>query len=99
MGNLHGGATATIFDSCTSLALSIVRKEGFWELCGVSRVLNVTYLQSAGKNEEVEVMGEVVSAGKRMAHLRGEMRRVSDGGLVATCVHEKVDVGMDKARL
>ena len=66
MGNLHGGATATIFDNCTTVPVALMRKEWFWEVAGVSRTLNVVYLAPAQVGEEIEVVGELVSIGKRL---------------------------------
>ena len=65
-GNLHGGATATIFDNCTTYPIYLARAEGSWENPGVSRTLNVAYLTAVKEGEEVEVEAEVVSIGKRL---------------------------------
>jgi acyl-coenzyme A thioesterase PaaI-like protein len=74
MGNLHGGAAALIFDICTTTALAPISKPGYWQFAGVSAGLSVTYLRPVPCGSEVEVFSEVVSAGKRLATLRGEIR-------------------------
>ena len=113
MGNLHGGATALIFDLVTSLPIPLIRREGFWEMIGVSRTLNVSYLDAVKEGQEVEVTGEIMKLGRKLVHLRGTMRSVEAdgeaGGIVATCEHGKVNtdgvllppeqVGMVKAKL
>ncbi|KAI9756781.1 MAG: hypothetical protein M4579_003698 [Chaenotheca gracillima] len=91
-GNMHGGAIATIFDIITSFALATVAKPGIFQLSGVSRTLYVTYLAAAPVGEKVEVVGEVVSFGKRLCSLRGVMRKKSDGTVIATADHGKVNI-------
>ena len=66
MGNLHGGATATIFDTCTTFTIFLAREDGFWEWPGVSRTLDVVYLAAVKEGEEVEIEAEIVSIGKRL---------------------------------
>ena len=99
---MHGGATALILDVCTSLALVMIWREGFWENLGVSRTLNVTYVKPVREGEEVEVVAEIVAVGKRMCVIRGTMRRVrreregegegevEGGEVLASCEHGKV---------
>ena len=92
---LHGGATATIFDACTTTSLCLVNGEGFWEYMGVSRTLSVTYLAPARPGETVEIECEVLAIGRRLAGLRAVMsKRGKDGRRVpvATCDHGKVNV-------
>ena len=100
MGNLHGGAYAIILDTVTSFPLALVRAQGFWTMVGVSRTLNIAYLDSVREGDTVEVFSELVKVGKRMAHLRAVMRKIDErgvpGNIVATCEHGKVHVpGVD----
>ena len=77
-GNLHGGAMSLIFDDITTAALSIVGWQAVqaggapdwmegWQIGGVSRTLNVSYLRPVPVGEKVWVTGEVVgSLGKKL---------------------------------
>lgn len=91
MGNLHGGAAALIFDVCTTGALAPIAKPGFWQYAGVTRALNVTYLRPAPVNEEVDVVCEVVHAGKRLTTIKGEIRS-KDGKVLCMAEHLKVSI-------
>nr|POE85487.1 isoform 2 of acyl-coenzyme a thioesterase 13 [Quercus suber] len=99
-GNLHGGAQATIFDVCTSLAAQAIGRTGFWLNAGVSRVLTVNYLRPAPEGEDLLLECEVVQLGKTLALLKGTLRREHDGAIVSTCDHNKAavasKVGWDK---
>lgn len=100
-GNLHGGATATLFDFCTTLALLPLSRPAdgahpsFWLFLGVSRTLSVTYLRPAPEGEAVTIACTVLAIGRRTAAIRGEMRRKADGMLLATCEHDKVNTDPD----
>jgi len=91
LGNLHGGATSTLFDYCTTIAVAPLAKPGFWSMLGVSRTLNVTYLQPVPGGTRVVIECSVEHIGKRLCSLRGVMRRESDGVVLATCEHGKVN--------
>ena len=90
--NLHGGCSATLFDFCTTLPLALVNRPGFWQFMGVSRTLNVTYVRPVPAGAEVLLHCEIVHLGKKMASLRGTMRRKADGAIMATCEHGKVTI-------
>nr|POE65984.1 putative esterase f42h10.6 [Quercus suber] len=82
MGTFHGGAQATIFDVCTSWALAMIAKPGFWSTMGTTRTLVVNCLRPGMVGDYVLLETEIVQAGKRMALLRAEMRREKDGALI-----------------
>lgn len=92
MQNLHGGCAATLFDWCTTLPLAMINRPGFWQFMGVSRTLNVTYLRPAPAGEELLIEAEIVQVGKKMATLKGTMRRKRDGMVTAVCEHGKFNV-------
>ena len=104
-GTLHGGAFATIFDLCTTLPLTLIRQEGWWESTGVTRSLEVEYLGQVHVGEKIEVEAWIDGVvGPKSAKLRGVMRKVQkkalhdeqeqggnsrDGEVVAKCVQVK----------
>ncbi|KAJ6783437.1 hypothetical protein PWT90_01684 [Aphanocladium album] len=90
-GNMHGGAIATLFDWATSMPLALIAKPGFWSYMGVTRNLAVSYLRPAPVGTECLLEAEVVSAGRSLALLKGTLRRKSDGAILATCTHDKVN--------
>ncbi|KAH6700659.1 HotDog domain-containing protein [Leptodontidium sp. MPI-SDFR-AT-0119] len=89
-GHLHGGCCSTIFDFTTTCALAPIAKPGYWAFAGVSRTLNVTYIRPIPVGETVLIESEVVHAGKRLATIKGVMKRKSDGAVMAICEHGKV---------
>ncbi|KAF2691496.1 Thioesterase/thiol ester dehydrase-isomerase [Lentithecium fluviatile CBS 122367] len=91
-GALHGGAVSLIFDICTSTALNVCAREGFWDTGHVSRTLNCTYMRPVPQGEKIWIESEVVHLGKRMATLRGSIK--NEGGKVCyLCEHQKAAVG------
>ncbi|KAG6224659.1 hypothetical protein E4U34_000122 [Claviceps purpurea] len=92
LGNLHGGAAATLFDLCTTMPLVLISKPGFWQFLGVTRNLNVSYFRPVPKGEEVVIEAEAVQVGKRLATLKGVMRRKRDGEIVSICEHLKANI-------
>ncbi|QDS72129.1 hypothetical protein FKW77_003924 [Venturia effusa] len=94
-GNLHGGAVALIFDLCTSMTVSAVSREGFWDGAHVSRTLNCTYLRPAPEGTVLLVESTIVHLGKTMGQMTGVMRRKDDGKVCYTCEHGKAQVSFE----
>lgn len=105
-GNMHGGAVSTLFDVLTSVALVPHASEDGWTNAGVTRTLNCTYIRpiptafEPDQEEYIAVVATVVSLSKRMAVLRGIMRRYNEDGtlgdILALCEHGKVKVEYPK---
>ncbi|KAL4931296.1 PaaI family thioesterase [Aspergillus undulatus] len=105
LGNLHGGCAATLFDALSSMILLAVSKPGFFQLGGVSRHLNVTYLRPVREGEKVRLRASIVNVGKRLALLRGEIVKVIPGGgegegeVCMVCDHEKANTDPGPGKL
>lgn len=81
-GTLHGGAISTLFDVCTTVALATARREGFWEMAGVTRTLSITCLLPVFPGEEIEIVGEVVQIGKKLGKRERKAEVSLDGFLL-----------------
>ncbi|OTB08939.1 hypothetical protein M426DRAFT_316235 [Hypoxylon sp. CI-4A] len=95
LDNLHGGCAATILDLCTSMPLHLISKPGFWQYTGVSRTLNVTYLRPVPVGTTVYIKCEILSAGRNLCAIRGEIRSIAkdgrEGPLLVVCEHGKAN--------
>jgi len=87
-GNLHGGAASTILDQLTSLVLHMYTKPGYIENGTVTRTLTVTCLRPVMAGTKVRVEAELISMGKTMGNVRGEIKTM-DGKVCFACVHDK----------
>jgi len=96
-GNLHGGAAATLLDSLTSTALTVIAKPGFLDGGHVSRSITMTYLRPVPAGTTVTVECDVVAAGRNTAHIMGVIKTL-DGKVCVTCAHDKA-VFPKKAKL
>jgi acyl-coenzyme A thioesterase 13 len=96
-GQLGSGGHTTIFDSLSALAMIPLVRESYWDNgLGVSRTLNVTYLEAANLGERVVVFCEVVSATVEMCLIKCTMSRKSDGRRLSVCEHGKVNLSASK---
>ncbi|CAG5187574.1 uncharacterized protein ALTATR162_LOCUS11732 [Alternaria atra] len=97
---MHGGAAGVIFDMSTTTALCPVARPGFWEFMGgVTRSLNISYLKAVPINTKVRLNSKVVSVGKQMAMIRGDMTSLDGKTTYCTVEHHKVNVPVIKEHL
>ncbi|KAF2159417.1 hypothetical protein M409DRAFT_30167 [Zasmidium cellare ATCC 36951] len=89
MGNMHGGAVATLADMATTMATAPLSQRGFWEFGGVSRTLSVTYLKPVKVGGVVEVVCEVRSIGRRLSVTQCVVREKETGEMLALAEHGK----------
>ncbi|KAI4644035.1 uncharacterized protein J4E78_009818 [Alternaria triticimaculans] len=97
---MHGGAAGVIFDMSTTTALCPLARPGFWEFMGgVTRTLNISYLKAVPINTRVRLNSKVVSIGKQMAMIRGDMTSLDGKITYCTVEHHKVNAPVIKEHL
>ncbi|KAL1586881.1 hypothetical protein WHR41_04024 [Cladosporium halotolerans] len=96
---LAGGAQAALHDVCTGWTLFTVAKPGYWESFGSSRTLNMSYLKIAKEGEILRLRTKIVSIGSRVAMIRGELSRESDGQLISTSEHHMHNNDVSRPKL
>ncbi|XP_030551417.2 acyl-coenzyme A thioesterase 13 [Rhodamnia argentea] len=82
---LHGGATATLVDVVGSAVMFTVGAP----LTGVSVEINVSYLDAAFLDEEVEIEAKVLRVGKAVGVTSVEFRKKRSGKIIAQGRHTK----------
>jgi acyl-coenzyme A thioesterase 13 len=89
---MHGGAAGVIFDMSTTTALCPLARPGSWEFMGgVTRSLNISYLKAVPIGVKVRLNSKVVSIGKQMAMIRGDMTSLDGKTTYCTVEHHKVN--------
>lgn len=94
-GNLHGGCATTLLDNLSSFTFATWAKEGFLDTGSVSRTLNVTLLRPIPMGAKVRVVCEAVSAGRTLAHCKGQIE-LDNGKVAVTCIHDKAIIHRPK---
>ncbi|GFG31519.1 hypothetical protein Cfor_09470, partial [Coptotermes formosanus] len=84
-GTLHGGLTATLVDTLSTVAL-ITRTAG---VPGVTVDLHVSYMKAAAEGETVVINCSTLKTGKTLAFLSVEITKKETGELIAVGSHTK----------
>ncbi|CAA7015346.1 unnamed protein product [Microthlaspi erraticum] len=82
---LHGGATATLVDLIGSAAIYTTGATQ----SGVSVEINVSYLDAAFLDEEIEIESKALRVGKAVAVVSVELRKKKTGKMIAQGRHTK----------
>ncbi|KAL3597186.1 hypothetical protein D5086_008823 [Populus alba] len=82
---LHGGATATLVDLVGSAAIFTVGAPA----TGVSVEINVSYLDAAFADEEIEIEARVLRVGKAVGVVSVELKKKKTGKIIAQGRHTK----------
>ncbi|CAJ1974744.1 unnamed protein product [Sphenostylis stenocarpa] len=85
--SLHGGATAALVDIVGSAAIPTVGYAG--SNTGVSVEINVSYLDAAYADEEIEIDARTLRVGKAVAVISVEFKKKKTGKIFAQGRHTK----------
>ncbi|KAK4741818.1 hypothetical protein SAY87_025406 [Trapa incisa] len=82
---LHGGATASLVDLVGSAVIYTLGSS----TTGVSLEINISYLDAAYIDEEIEIEAKVLRVGKAIGVVTVELRKKSSGRIIAQGRHTK----------
>ncbi|KAF6292349.1 acyl-CoA thioesterase 13 [Rhinolophus ferrumequinum] len=85
MGTLHGGLTATLVDSISTMALLCTERGA----PGVSVDMNITYMSPAKLGEDIVITAHILKQGKTLAFASVDLTNKATGKLVAQGRHTK----------
>ncbi|XP_037700504.1 acyl-coenzyme A thioesterase 13 [Choloepus didactylus] len=86
MGTLHGGLTATLVDTISTMALIVCTERG---VPGVSVDMNITYMSPAKIGEDIVITAHVLKQGKTLAFASVDLTNKATGKLIAQGRHTK----------
>ncbi|GMK54837.1 hypothetical protein CspeluHIS016_0114230 [Cutaneotrichosporon spelunceum] len=92
LGNLHGGAAATLIDTGNSASLAVLATDEFWGLpmlTGVTLTLNLTYYNACPVGTKVRLTVTIEHLGASLCNLRGELSDWETGKLFVVGSHVK----------
>ncbi|XP_008057579.1 acyl-coenzyme A thioesterase 13 [Carlito syrichta] len=85
MGTLHGGLTATLIDTISTMALLCTERGA----PGVSVDMNITYMSPAKLGEDVVITAHILKQGKTLAFASVDLTNKATGKLIAQGRHTK----------
>ena len=86
-GTLHGGLSATLVDTISTLALTLPDGQNF--SYGVSVNMDLSYMKAAKLGEEVLIEAKVLKRGRTLAFLEVELRNKATNELLVKGSHTK----------
>ncbi|XP_006888747.1 PREDICTED: acyl-coenzyme A thioesterase 13 [Elephantulus edwardii] len=85
MGTLHGGLTATLIDSISTVALLCTERG----VPGVSVDMNITYMSPAKIGEDILITAHILKQGKTLAFASVDLTNKATGKIIAQGRHTK----------